>query len=63
MFMRATRSLPSHTYKRRIDGNALLSTISLVNSILDLNMDAINEEIAKGDKGERMSVIKNIKIK
>lgn len=49
--------------ERRIDGNALLSTISLVNSILDLNMDAINEEIAKGDKGERMSVIKNIKIK
>jgi len=49
--------------ERRIDGNALLSTISLVNSILDLNMDAINEEIAKGDSGERMSVIKNIKIK
>lgn len=48
---------------RLIDGTALSSTISLVNKILDNNMEAIQEEIAKGDKGERMSVIKNIKIK
>jgi len=48
--------------ERRIDGKALISTISLVNSILDLNMDAIENEIAKGDKGEWMSVIQNIKI-
>lgn len=49
--------------ERRIDGRALLSTISLVNNILDLNMDAINEQIEKGDRGERMSIIKNIKTK
>lgn len=48
---------------RLIDGTALSSTINLVNKILDNNMEAIQEEIAKGDKGERMSVIKNIKIK
>lgn len=48
---------------RMIDGNALISTINLVNKILDLNLQAIKAEIAKGDKGERMSVIKNIKIK
>lgn len=49
--------------ERRIDGNALSSTISLVNRIIDLNIDAINAEIAKGDKGEKMSIIKNIKVK
>lgn len=48
---------------RLIEGTALSSTISLVNKILDCNMDAIKAEIAKGDKGERMSAIKNIKIK
>lgn len=48
---------------RLIDGKALSSTIKLVNTILDLNMDEINAEIEKGDNGERMSLIKNIKIK
>lgn len=46
-----------------IDGNALMSTISLVNRIIDLNLEAIKTEIAKGDKGERMSAIKNLIIK
>jgi len=48
---------------RMIDGKALSSTIKLVNAILDHNMDEINAEIAKGDKGEKMSLIENIKIK
>ncbi len=49
--------------ERLIDGKALTSTIKLVNDIIDLNMDAIKEEIEKGDKGERMSLIKNLKTK
>ena len=49
--------------ERRIDGNALSSTIAIVNKLIDLNIDAIEAEIAKGDRGERMSIIKNIKIK
>lgn len=49
--------------ERLIDGKALSSTIKLVNMILDLNMDEIKKEIEKGDKGERMSLIKNLKIK
>lgn len=49
--------------ERLIDGKALMSTIKLVNDILDLNMEAIIAEIEKGDKGERMSVINNLKIK
>lgn len=49
--------------ERRIDGNALSSTIATVNKLIDLNIDAIKIEIAKGDRGERMSIIKNIKIK
>lgn len=48
---------------RRIDGNALTSTISTVNKLIDLNIDAIKAEIEKGDRGERMTIIKNIKIK
>lgn len=48
---------------RKIDGCALSSTINLVNKILDNNMEAIRNEISKGDRGERMSVIQNIKIK
>ena len=39
---------------RLIDGKALMSTIKLVNDILDSNMEAINKEIAKGDRGERI---------
>lgn len=49
--------------ERLIDGKALSSTIRLVNDLLDLNMEAIKEEIEKGDRGERMSLIKNLKIK
>lgn len=48
---------------RLIDGKALSSTIKFVNTILDLNMDKIKQEIEKGDRGERMSLIENIKIK
>lgn len=49
--------------ERRIDGNALTSTISLVNKIIDLNLESIMSEISKGDRGERMSIIKNIRLK
>lgn len=49
--------------ERRIDGKALSTTINTVNTILDLNMDAIMNEIAKGNRGERMTLIKNIKVK
>ncbi len=48
---------------RLIDGKAFSSTVRLVNQLLDLNMEAIEKEIEKGDKGERMSLIKNLKIK
>lgn len=48
---------------RMIEGIALTSTINLVNKILDFNKDAIKAEIEKGNRGERMSVINNIKIK
>lgn len=49
--------------ERLIDGKALSSTVRLVNELLDLNMKAIEEEIEKGDKGERMSLIRNLKTK
>lgn len=49
--------------ERLIDGKALLSTISLVNNILDNNLSAIEEQMNKGDRGERMSVIENVKTK
>ncbi len=48
---------------RLIDGKALSSTIRIVNTILDLNMDEIVAEIEKGDRGERMSLITNLKVK
>ncbi len=49
--------------ERLIDGKALSSTVKLVNELIDLNIEAIKKEIDKGDKGERMSLIKNLKIK
>lgn len=49
--------------ERLIDGKALSSTIRLVNELIDYNMEAIMNEINKGDKGERMSLIKNPKTK
>ncbi len=49
--------------ERLIDGKALSSTVKLVNELLDLSIEAIKKEIDKGDKGERMSLIKNLKIK
>lgn len=48
---------------RLVDGRALSSTIRLVNLILDLNMDEIIAEIEKGDRGEKMSLITNLKVK
>ncbi len=49
--------------ERLIDGKALSSTVRLVNELIDLNIEAIKKEIEKGDKGERMSLIKNLKTK
>ncbi len=39
--------------ERLIDGKALSSTVKLANELIDLNIDAIKAEIAKGDKGEK----------